>query len=65
MSDPRAAGADDIPDDQQPGADLLGDADELDTDGLQSSTGGGMGPESYGPEDDDDYSGNGAGRGPS
>lgn len=48
-----------------PSEDLLGDADELDTENLQSSTGGGMGPESFPPEEDDDYSGNGAGRGPS
>lgn len=60
MSDPR----DDAPGDTTPGEDLLGDADELDSENLQSSTGGGMGAESFPPAEDDDYSGNGAGRGP-
>jgi hypothetical protein len=31
---------------------------------LQTSTGGGMGPESYPPDEEEDFSGNGAGRGP-
>jgi hypothetical protein len=44
--------------------------DETDSENLQTSTGGGMGPESYPPDDDEDlsgnggFSGNGAGRGP-
>jgi hypothetical protein len=43
--------------------DRIGD-DELDSENLQTSTGGGMGPESYPPDDDEGSSGNGAGRGP-
>jgi|GEM_PF-3917353 len=58
------------PGEELPGEDLLGGDDELDDEelsdeDLQFSTGGGMGPESYPPEADDDYAGNGAGRGPS
>lgn len=66
MSDPRDPGQapDGTSDDALPGGDLLGDADGADLENLQSSTGGGMGPESFPPEDDEDYSGNGAGRGP-
>lgn len=51
--------------DQLPGGDLLGDDEEFEAEGLQTSTGGGMGPESYPSEDEEDYSGNGADRGPS
>lgn len=39
--------------------------DEFDEESLQTSTGGGMGPESYPPDDDENADGNGAGRGPS
>ena len=45
--------------------DQLGRDDEFDEDNLQTSTGGGMGPESYPPDDDENADGNGAGRGPS
>ncbi|MGB3908881.1 MAG: hypothetical protein WBL06_00215 [Pseudolysinimonas sp.] len=50
---------------EQPGADLLGDETEFDAENLQTSTGGGMGPESFPPDDDENFSGNGADRGPS
>ena len=54
--------------DGAPGDDLLGGEGNEDLgvgeeDSLQMSTGGGMGPESYPPEDED-YTGNGANRGP-
>lgn len=52
-------------DPRAPGAEFLGDDEEFDDTDLQSSTGGGMGPESYPPAEDEDYSGNGADRGPS
>jgi hypothetical protein len=45
--------------------DRVGDDDEFDSENLQTSTGGGMGAESYPPDDDEGVSGNGAGRGPS
>jgi hypothetical protein len=46
------------------GDDALGDDEEFDAENLQTSTGGGMGPASF-PPDDDEFSGNGADRGPS
>jgi len=54
--------------DGAPGDDLLGGAGNEnlgvgEEDSLQMSTGGGMGPESY-PPDEDDSAGNGANRGP-
>lgn len=49
----------------QTGDDLIGDDEEFHAENLQTSTGGGMGPASFPPDDDEDFSGNGADRGPS
>lgn len=44
--------------------DEFDELDEFDAENLQMSTGGGMGPESFPPDDDEDFRGNGADRGP-
>jgi hypothetical protein len=61
MSDPRDF---DGIGDEVLGDDLLGEDEEFDAENLQTSTGGGMGPASF-PPDDDEFGGNGADRGPS